>query len=522
MAISVRAYLEAQGFSEHPFETTSAERESATLPSFFVRGEHFDWLVGDPARPESRILFAPRGYGKTSHRVELGRSVAQRREAAALVVTIDDPAPLLEAQPTGGAAGARLGAHLTLIRRRTLEALDKQLLRPVRQARFAEDPLARARLFALTRLYAPRTVWGREAPPGADAYAAAVQAEQRGPKEWLKELSELVALAGFASVYCLFDCFDELEETSGEPAAIFELVRPLLENPGLLHECAFAFRFFLPYSLEAYLKEHSKGRLDRTPSRTLTWSEQQLRAMLGNRLVAYSRLDAASSFARVRSFSDLCAEAFDADQLLVQAGEGSPRTLITRARTIIEEHCRLANSVEERIARSVFTAVCGPATQSTLIAADRAAETAVTAAETSVVAASTPASPPPASEPMPQGEPAQNGAVATGNVPLLSIDSRGDIWLGDRRLTIDLPGLQRNCLEYLWAHRQRRVTFDELIDALYGSTVGERGDPQGSVVKLVRRLQAALNPDGRTGHIYIKLQAGRGYVLQNYAERRPG
>ena len=84
MPISIDAYLKAQGFSAHPFATTNAEREVAVLPSFFIRVPWFDWLVGNPAQPESVILFAPQGYGKTSHRLEVARRASQRRRAPAL------------------------------------------------------------------------------------------------------------------------------------------------------------------------------------------------------------------------------------------------------------------------------------------------------------------------------------------------------------------------------------------------------------------------------------------------------
>src|SRR5262249_51811173 len=96
MPISIDSYLEAQGFSAHPFATTSAEHEAAVLPSFFVRVDWFEWLVGNPAQPESVILFAPQGYGKTSHRLEVARRAGERRDIPALVVTLTDFSPLLE------------------------------------------------------------------------------------------------------------------------------------------------------------------------------------------------------------------------------------------------------------------------------------------------------------------------------------------------------------------------------------------------------------------------------------------
>ncbi|NTU84276.1 MAG: hypothetical protein HGA45_33760, partial [Chloroflexales bacterium] len=122
MPISIKAYLQAQGFWEHPFATTSAEREREFLSSFFVRPHYFDWLVGEPERPESLILFAPVGFGKTSQRIELARELRQRRNPA-LVVSLDDFGGLLAAP----GAPVSLDVYIDLIRRMTLETLDDLL-----------------------------------------------------------------------------------------------------------------------------------------------------------------------------------------------------------------------------------------------------------------------------------------------------------------------------------------------------------------------------------------------------------
>src|SRR5215207_2992611 len=170
MPISLDSYLKAQGFTAHPFATTNAEREASVLPSFFVRVSWFDWLIGSTSQPESVILFAPQGYGKTSHRMETARRAGKRRDAPALVITISDFSTLL----SQGVEHVTLDAYLTLIRRLTLEALDTQLgLAAQRRARLDQEPGAAAYLYALMQLYAPRRIIGRAPPPGADDFVQA-------------------------------------------------------------------------------------------------------------------------------------------------------------------------------------------------------------------------------------------------------------------------------------------------------------------------------------------------------------
>lgn len=501
MPIAVDSFLRERGFSAHPFATTNAERETEVLPSFFVPGEAFEWLVGDPARPQSLILFAPQGFGKTSYRVELARQVSQRREHTALVVTLDDFTPLVRNE----LEKITLDSHITLIRRLTLEALDTQIERStVRRAQFQREPTARALLFGLLQLYAPRRVIGRGVPPEAEAFGRALQAEAPGPREVLRDLVSLAHSAGFSSIYCLFDGLDELHELRDNADNMFRLLSPLLDAPGLLDECAFAFRFFIPHAVADEMKRLGIGRLDRIPNRVLSWSEEQLLEMLARRLQSFSRSSEASSFSRVTAFRDLCAASFDVDRVLVRAAGSSPRRLIDLARTIIEEHCLSVNSPDVLITAQTVAAVSNQPLPNPYSSTSPGALLTVTSPENG----SAPASP----------VPTINPAHSRPAVPLLYVDDKSEIWLGERRLDVNLGGLMRRCLEYLWQQRHRRITYDELIEALYGKDLHQRGDPHGSMEKLVKRLRETLEPKGGSSHTYVKTQPGIGYVLQNYRD----
>jgi len=495
MPIRLDQYLTTQGFAAHPFATTNAEREVSVLPSFFVRVSWFDWLMGNPSQPESVILFAPQGYGKTSHRMETARRASERRNAPALVITISDFSTLLH----DGIEHVTFDTYLTVIRRLTLEALDTQVgLWVQRGAKLDQEPGVAAYLHALMQLYAPRRIIGRLPPPGVDDFVKAIRSEALGHKEWLQELSRVAAYAGFASVYCLVDGIDELMETRNQPAMMFRLLSPLLDAPGLLQECGFAFKLFLPQDIAAEMKLQNIGRLDRIPNRMLTWSDDQLFNMLSQRLVSFNRFSGTSPLTRVRTFQDLCQADFDVDRYLVRAATGSPRRLIDLARLVLEEHCEQASSVEELIsAESVYRGVRRGLNND-----------APPAPTTSAPVTTTPALPP-----------APKSSVRAHGSPPLFIDDHGDIWLGVIRLSIALTALQRRFLDYLWQHRHQRVSYDELFQELYGNNLDKRADPKESIDKLARRLRRQLEPDNPASQTYIELQSGSGYVLRNFRDR---
>src|SRR4051812_26516999 len=89
MPVRIQRWLEAQGFNSNPFEFWEADRE-ATLSSYFIEAEWFDALRGDTRQPRSAVLFAPRGYGKSSHRLQIKRLCATSANDPALVVEITE------------------------------------------------------------------------------------------------------------------------------------------------------------------------------------------------------------------------------------------------------------------------------------------------------------------------------------------------------------------------------------------------------------------------------------------------
>jgi DNA-binding winged helix-turn-helix (wHTH) protein len=479
----LQRYLEAKGFSANPFASNNAEQEAQYLPAFFVRVDWFEQLVGNPRHPASMIMFAPQGHGKTSHRLELARIVGEpTREYRALVVTLDDVHLLLD-EPIS------IGAYIRLIRRKTLEQLRTRLsegqLAQLRQ----QNPAAYHRLDALLRLFSPRHMLSYTEPDiEVQRLMQAYQRSESGPREWLHdELFDLVQQAGFASVYVLIDGFDESTGTRKDAGKSFALLSPLLDAPGLLQGCGFAFKFFLPLHLRQAMHDQQIGRLDRILHRALTWTEPQLTAMLAQRLQSYSRISATSASGAVNSFRELCDVDFDVDTWLARAADSSPRTLLNLGRAILESHCETAAVLDSQIDAATIMAVLRSA--------------APTAAKQAT----------------PLAQAAPRRVDGAHRVLPLYIDQRGDIWLGAQRRHVHLPKMLRRSITYLWEHRHRTVEYAELVEELYGNDLQDRADPWESCDKIIQRLRKLLEPD-QSGSSYIEKQPGIGFVLRNYAD----
>jgi hypothetical protein len=283
------------------------------------------------------------------------------------------------------------------------------------------------------------------------------------------------------------------------------MLSPLLDAPGVLQECGFAFKFFLPDSLESVLHQQAIGRLDRLPFYRLEWREDELLDMLSKRLTSYSLISETSQTGYVNHFSDMCASqgqdvGEDADLLLVRAAQASPRRLIDLARQVVEQHCQQASDIQALIERQTLYEVLEH--QATLVAAPAAV------AQVNGEAASLPAA---------SALPFQSESTAESDLPLLFFDEHGDIWIGSqRRNDRPLPKQLRKCMEYLWSNRHRTVRYEELLEALYGESLSDRGDPKNSCDNIIRRLREVLEPDQPSSPTYIRVQPGTGYELRHF------
>lgn len=482
MQLSLATFLERRGFQHNPFETTRAERERDLLPGWFRPSLLFERLVGDPARPETCLLFAPTGHGKTSHRMEVARRVQERVEGPAIAVELTDFDVLLQ----HGIEHVTLDAYVAQIHRLFLEALVAQLYgSPERLRRLQADQASYATFCALLHLHARELLAGFFLPPQLDEQAALLRQQQRGARQRLATLVAIARAVGFVSIYILVDGVDELNETRHNPALMARTLAALLDAPGVLEAPGLAFKFFLPVELREVLLSEQIGRLDIFHAIPLSWSDDDLREMLATRLRMCSQLSSTSQ-GSTHCFSDLCAADLDVDGLLAAAARGSPRRLLRLCRDIVELHLARTADPDEPIAVATVEAI---------LARDEAPAPAP--------APPRPVVPPP----------------APAAAPPLSIDSRDDVWLGARRLEQRLPPSLRQLLDCLWCNRHRVVPYDELIARIYGDDpdFDRRADPYESLRKLVARLRRLLEPGSAGPSSYVDHVPGKGYVLRNVA-----
>lgn len=492
MQLSLATFLERRGFQHNPFETTRAERERDLLPGWFRPSGLFDRIVGDPARPETFLLFAPTGHGKTSHRIEVARRVQERAEGPVLAVELADFDSLLRP----GATSISLEAYLAQIHRLFLNALAAQLVvAPERLRRLQNDQGSYQRFCALLHLYARDLLAGFYLPAQIDSLAQFLGQQQLGAKQRLAMLVALAQAVGFVGVYILVDGIDELSETRNNPALMARMLAALLDAPGVLEVPGLAFKFFLPSQLWATLVSEQIGRLDIFRAILLDWSVEDLCVMLSTRIRMCSQLSSTSQ-GSTHCFSDLCATDFDVDRLLAAAAQGSPRALLQLCAEIVERHLRRTTDPDEPIAATTVHAA--------LLATGRAAPDALSLAMGA------------APGPAPTAPPAPAPAV-----PPLHIDSRGDVWAGTRKLEQRLPPSLRRLLGCLWANRDRVVPYHELFAALYGDdpAFDLRADPRESLRKLVGRLRKHLEPERANSYTYVDHISGVGYVLRNALDK---
>ena len=500
MPLALSTFLERRGFHRDPFDTYRAEREGDLLPAWFLRSPLFETVIGDPARPESCLLFAPTGHGKTSHRIELARRVQERLTAPALAVSLTDFSGVLGPD----APRADLEYYIGQIRLLVIEALAAQLSASVERLRQLQaDANAYTAFCALLSIWAPTSLAAFLVPAGLDTHAQAWRQQQHSPRRWLEILVSLARSAGFASIYVLIDGVDEWHETRDDPVLQARLLAPLLNAAGVLDSEGVAFKFFLPSALQETLIEQRIGRLDILRSHMLAWKPDDLTAMLALRLGMCSQRSQTSQ-GSTRSFSDLCAADFNVDHHLALAAGCSPRTMLQLARAIIERHLEDTDDPDAPIAAATVLEVAPLPTETEPNVAAAPAQPA-----TSVPS-------PPA--PVPGGP--QNEAKSQPTVPPLFVDGRGDIWIGDSRRIERLPRLRQRCLEYLWANRHRRVSSRELIEEVYRDDpdLSSRADPSGSLRKLIRELRKVLEPELTNSHSYIDDAIGYGYLLRNYRD----
>ena len=311
-------WLKAVGFVKgNPFATINAEDERAFLPECFVDTGHYFSILGNPQKPQTTLVLAPRGCGKTAYRVMLEQQCyPQGTLVNALAVPYLTFDPLFEDQSL--TLRERLHCHLSAILRRGLQAIADTTARYPEMLHHV-TPTQLQTLSSLQQRYTSSST-----APGSPA---------QQPLEDFTAFVRLVRWMGLDSVYVLVDRLDEQPETADDPQAVIDLILPLLAHLPLMELRGAAFKFFLPLTAEMLLQSAPKVRLDRLRRYWVEWDEALLSQLLEKRLIIFSE-------GHIKSLGQLAlsplSETIDRD--LIQWANGSPRQLLRLGELLLLEH----------------------------------------------------------------------------------------------------------------------------------------------------------------------------------------
>lgn len=152
----------------------------------------------------------------------------------------------------------------------------------------------------------------------------------------LEQLAAIAQELRFLSTYVLVDRVDEIELTATDAAATFQFMRPLLVDLPTLELNGLALKFFLwDAILDDYLA--NGARRDRVPIYQLSWSPEDLKKTMSERLKAYSA-------GRCSSLSELMCDRvdLDIDTLAAHLAAGSPRDMIRLMDRVVAEQTRVS------------------------------------------------------------------------------------------------------------------------------------------------------------------------------------
>jgi len=361
-----KEFLARLNFTENPFQFTNADEEEQ-LQSYFVAPPYFASVWGDPDRPTSQVVFAPRGGGKSAQRrmIEYG---AGREDVFAITYDRFERLGGITLESLGTEYHLRNMIELGLLGF-LLECQFRRLAAPSFTAAEREQVEALCqhylgkinRLEALNALKSLRTLsskakqflceWtgpintlvsaalasqGLHGPALAAPASPAASAEAIGgaAKAHFEAVVRLIKSIGFRSVYVLIDKVDETAETGNNAEASFLLVRPLLRDLELLQLGGVGFKFFLWDKIEPSYRIYA--RPDRLQQFGLSWSWREMNEMLSRRLSAFSG-------GKVTDLGQLTNAELAAplQTTVILFASGSPRDMIRVCQEILSEQLQL-------------------------------------------------------------------------------------------------------------------------------------------------------------------------------------
>ncbi|MEM4724810.1 MAG: winged helix-turn-helix domain-containing protein [Candidatus Hadarchaeum sp.] len=475
-------WLERVGFRRgDPFEVWDADQERNVLPFLFVERPYLTRIIGDPSRPQSAFLLAGRGAGKTATREMVAYecfhgSIHHR----ALPVRYTDFSYTLELAGNDVTA-VRAEHHVCAIARLIMRALaedtpatffellgdEERVLLGAYVARFA-DPAVRFKLERRLRGPAPE-----------------ITLDGMSPVETLAELAHLITQLGlspslrYQAVYVLVDRADE---SAAGLAGALTLLRPLVEEGALLIMPRVAFKFFLSIELGQALTDIVPVRTDKLPLEIITWTDEALKGLLGQRLSYYSE----EKFCELKQICKR--EAHNAADRLVSACDSSPRTLLRLCAEAVRQH--VSQTDELFLGPRDITAAIEEFEHDQEILRQTGRE--------GPASVSTPL----LETPPPKG---------------LFLDRSDHVWIDGQLVSSPLSPLEFRLLRALYRASPEIMSAEQLIRAVWPESQESDGlevQDEQNLRKLIARLRKHLEPDGtESAWRFIRNARGRGYWM---------
>jgi DNA-binding response OmpR family regulator len=541
------------GVRENPFGLREPDLEDPVRQAtYFVPPPMFNEVLGRAEAPESVLVLAPRGAGKTTFRQQIARRCRDQLPPVTGVLDVtyaDFSRPLAAAQAAGRAVTVR--DHVEEIVRCAVERLI-ETINEVSVRKFAMLPGGKlATLSAYLRTYNwlladdnrgdaihalfERLAAGRGEQLGVDTSqllhgdAAAIMA-QLSPglapvaelllklhaqparvldtASYLGRLRDLLALLVALDYQAMYVLVDRLDEGEGlhDPDAAITFIAPLITDLKLLEEPHLACKFFLPDYLSDRLVAAGLRR-KRLPTYHLKWSDDEILILLQRRLRGVSRYS---------SLREFCAPALRArlpepplpdhpqvgyiDLALVAAARELPRDLILRCRALFAHFA--ARGGDDYLTEADLAAA---------LAAPLDPDNPPGLPDDPSLAVAPPAAPATAAVPTPPPlEPLASEAPDPISLRGLAIDGYEHVWRDGTQLSKDPRPLEFRLLQYLCAHRYRLCKKEDILRAIWGD--GPYSD--STYNQTVHRLRQAVEYDP-THPQFILTVAGRGLRLED-------
>ncbi|WP_274365018.1 P-loop ATPase, Sll1717 family [Paenibacillus thermotolerans] len=347
------------GFEEDPFKYTNADQESR-LDHYFVDPPYYQSLWGKPEEPETHVVLAPRGGGKSAQRRMIeDRGISEN----VFVVTYD----YFFTTNIKSLDEVDLGYHLRNLNKLTLITyfghlsqldVDPNFFFPSDERKFltkmidnylGEVDTPTIKDVVKRSMTIPTRVkkWWNENLPlvglasvflkakfGLSGVAPGKFEEPKLNEDPMNQFNILVSIIkkSFKAFYVLIDKVDETELTGNDPEKSYRLISPLIKDLRFVNSNEIAIKFFLWDALEPFYEVDA--RRDRVQDFRLEWRYSELCTMIDRRLIAYSD-------GKVSSLKSLFDESIvDPYRTIISFSNNSPRNIIRMLQDIVDEQIR--------------------------------------------------------------------------------------------------------------------------------------------------------------------------------------